>query len=90
MRSFPKKRDRHLVWINPDVIRYGHRIEDVGIHAVIFLEQEPPELVVLNLYEKDFGEFKATGGFVVKAQVWHCRGDDWEAASPVFERKYSE
>ena len=81
---------KRFQWINPEVIQCSYCIEDVGIHAVVFFQDRPPKLDELNLDEKDFGQFKVVGRFVVKAQVWCRNGDNWEPASEVFEEEYSQ
>jgi hypothetical protein len=78
-----------IQWLNPEVRQCGRCIEDVGIHAVVFLDRKPSGGVVLPLEERDFGRFQIADDFVLKAQLW-CRGSKkWKPASEIFEKTYS-
>ncbi len=79
-----------IQWISPEAIRHNQCIKNVAIHAIVFLNKKPRELVKLNLLERDFGDFEVSGKLLVKAQVWCCREGDWEAASPVCEEECSK
>jgi hypothetical protein len=77
-------------WISPEAIKCDECIKNVAIHAIVFLDKEPASSVKLDLLERDFGSFDVAGKMIVRAQVWCCSDDDWEAASPVFEKECSK